>query len=183
MVRCKACGLIMKDNDTFDTCPACGVPKTAFEPYRDPVKPPRRRLLNLHLHPIVVHFPQSFSVVVPALAIASAVFPDPWAGECYGAARMLMLLMPPAVLASMATGIFDGRVRFKKARRTFLVRKMIVSGTVVLTVSCAMALAAALQVPAFWLRIAAVAGGAACAAGQVYLAGIGARLMYAELPG
>ena len=43
MVRCKACGFLMKEGKLGDRCPACGAPKTAFEPYKDPMAWNRRR--------------------------------------------------------------------------------------------------------------------------------------------
>ena len=55
MVRGKVCGYI-----TFgvlgDKCPACGAAKTAFEPYIDNMAQPRRKILNLQLHPIAGNF-------------------------------------------------------------------------------------------------------------------------------
>ena len=64
LVRCKACGFIMQENELREKCPACGAPKTVFEPYTDTVGEKRRRLLDMDLHPMMVHFPTSFIVAI-----------------------------------------------------------------------------------------------------------------------
>ena len=70
MIRCKACGYIMEGGKLGDKCPACGAPKTAFEPYTDPMAAPRRKMLNLQLHPIAVHFPITFAVAAFVFSLA-----------------------------------------------------------------------------------------------------------------
>ena len=68
-VRCKACGYIMERSKLGDKCPACGVSATMFEPYDDKLSEKRRRLLDIHVHPIVVHFPQAFAAFLAAAGI------------------------------------------------------------------------------------------------------------------
>ena len=35
LVRCRACGFIMEEEKLGDVCPACGIPRKAFEPYKE----------------------------------------------------------------------------------------------------------------------------------------------------
>ena len=48
-----------------DVCPACGLPRKVFEPYRERVSINRLRLLNLDLHPIVIHLSQAMVIAIP----------------------------------------------------------------------------------------------------------------------
>ena len=41
-----------------EICPACGVPAKMFEPYDDKVSEARRRMIDLHIHPVIVHSPR-----------------------------------------------------------------------------------------------------------------------------
>ncbi len=49
-----------------DVCPACGLPRKVFEPYRERVSINRLRLLNLDMHPIAIHLSQAMVIAIPA---------------------------------------------------------------------------------------------------------------------
>ena len=57
LVRCRPCGYVMKKSelDKVGVCPACGLPHTVFEPYREKVSANRLFILGLDIHPIVIH--------------------------------------------------------------------------------------------------------------------------------
>jgi rubredoxin len=37
LVRCRPCGFVMDADKLGDVCPACGLPRKVFEPYRERV--------------------------------------------------------------------------------------------------------------------------------------------------
>jgi hypothetical protein len=126
-VRCKACGYIMEASKLKDVCPACGVPAKVFEPYKETISEERKRILDFHLHPIVVHLAQGFAPVLVVFAAALAIFSGESAFRSLllDATRVLAALLPPAVILAFAAGLFDGNLRFHKVTTPLLVRKMI----------------------------------------------------------
>ena len=78
LVICKACGFIMLEEKLGDVCPACGVLKKMFEPHNDRVSEKRRKVLEMHIHPIMVHFSQAFAFSVFLLAIGMLFFQVDW---------------------------------------------------------------------------------------------------------
>ena len=74
-VRCKPCGYVSRKGTLRRVCPACGAALSAFEPYEDRVSAARRFILNLDLHPILVHAPQTFATFLPGLAVVAMLFP------------------------------------------------------------------------------------------------------------
>ncbi len=77
-LKCKACGYIIDEKKLGDVCPACGVPRKAFEPWTDDMSPRRRVLLTLNLHPIALHFPQAFSAMIPVYYTGRSVVAAPF---------------------------------------------------------------------------------------------------------
>lgn len=124
-VRCKACGYVLAADDLKDLCPACGLPKTVFEPHQKRISALRKFLLDQHLHPIAVHFPQVFVFVIIAGLFASFVAADPWRSDFLAAARLSILGLPLAVLAGFISGLIDGKLRFKKLTTPLLVHKIV----------------------------------------------------------
>lgn len=139
MVRCKACGYITKEGKLGDRCPACGAPRTVFEPYNDLMASPRRRILNLQLHPIAVHFPVAF-VVASFVFIAAAPF---LSGEAQrlvvSTARVIVLFIPLLVLLAFAVGWIDGKIRFRKIGNSKILKTKILYACLVFIVSIALA--------------------------------------------
>ena len=74
LVRCRPCGYVMEADKLGDVCPACGLPKKVFEPYRERVSRNRLMLLNLDLHPIVIHLSQALVIAIPLLVIITKLF-------------------------------------------------------------------------------------------------------------
>lgn len=140
MIRCKACGYIMKEGKLGDRCPACGAPRTAFEPYRDLVAEPRRRILNLHLHPIAVHFPVSFSVAAFVFLAVISFLPAAAQALLLSTIMVITLFMPLVVLVSAVVGWIDGKIRFRKIGNSQILQKKILYGILLFVDSVALAL-------------------------------------------
>ena len=121
---CSVCGYIVKDGFHGDVCPACGYPKTAFLPYADKMSPQRRKLLDLHVHNILVHFPQAFSLLMSFLIFLSIFTQGALQFEFLITAEILSIFLPLSVLVSMISGIVDGKNRFKRIDTPVLKRKL-----------------------------------------------------------
>ena len=124
-VRCKACGYVIGTDDVKDLCPACGLPKTVFEPHQKRISAKRKFLLDQHIHPIAVHFPQVFVFVIIVGILSSFLLNDPWRSDFLAATKLSILALPFAVLAGFISGLIDGKLRFKKLNTPLLVHKMI----------------------------------------------------------
>lgn len=138
-VRCKACGYIIEENKLKDVCPACGVSKKAFEPFQDKVSARRRMLLELHIHPIIVHFPQGFSIFFLFALVMGIFLPSGLKDYFFSTARVIAFFLPLAVLGGLASGLFDGKIRFKKISRPVLIQK-IITGSVFFALSMIIAI-------------------------------------------
>lgn len=124
-IRCKACGYIMDESHLKDSCPACGLPKTVFEPYNKKIAPRRKFILDQHLHPIAVHFPQVLLVLSIAMPLLSLVVSEPLRFEILIIAKWSILALPWTVFAGFLTGLLDGKLRLKKLTTPLLINKMI----------------------------------------------------------
>jgi len=126
LLRCKACGYIMDASALKELCPACGVPASQLEAYDDRVKEGRRRLLDLHIHPVIVHAPQAFALALIILPpVILALGRGEVAGLCRDTARVLGVALPFTVLAAFLSGLFDGKLRFRKTNTPLLMLKKI----------------------------------------------------------
>src|SRR5512140_738494 len=74
LVRCGPCGFVMDAEKLGDVCPACGLPRKVFEPYRERVSRNRLILLNFDLHPIAIHLSQALVILIPFLTITTNLF-------------------------------------------------------------------------------------------------------------
>jgi O-antigen/teichoic acid export membrane protein/rubredoxin len=180
MVKCRACGYIMAEGDVKDLCPACGMPKTVFEPYKEKVAERRKNLINLHMHPIVVHFPPVVATaIVGGLFLASWVG-EPWRGDLLGAVELSILFMPASLIAALASGLFDGKLRFKKVTTPLLIRKMIAGG---IFFGLSLVIVGLWGLARFDHAGIMMALGASCLGCNTYLGRVGATLIEPMLPG
>ena len=183
LVRCRVCGYITAENKLGDKCPACGAPRTVFEPHTDRISARRRKLLDLHLHLVLVHFPQAFSVAAAALAFTPLIFRGRAEELLFATLKILALALPAAAAAAFAAGIIDGRLRFKKIRRSPILRKKLVLGLLLLLFSSGLALVvwAADSPDSGALAIVLLAVPAfAC---SFVLGLLGIKVAYSEMPG
>jgi uncharacterized membrane protein len=140
LVRCKSCGYIMPEGSLKDKCPACGVPSRMFEPYDDPMSESRRRILSFDLHPIAVHFTVSFAVAILVFLVATLFFRGSAQGFLICTAKVMSLLLPVLVLIAFLLGLLDGRTRFRQLKRSQILKKKIIYGSIFLIFSIGLAL-------------------------------------------
>ena len=183
LIRCKACGYVTKEGKVKDICPACGVPSKMFEPYTDPVSKKRRLILGLHIHPIIVHFPQAFAITLFLLAASSYFAPPAIKEALFNSIQVISFLLPFFVVLSILTGLFDGKIRFRKVTTPFLKKKIII-GLIFLIISIALAFVAfpgglpASPIREYFTLLTVIA--VFCGAG---LGLLGGHLMEAKFPG
>lgn len=172
-VICPVCGYVTTTDRLGETCPVCGVKSEVFKPFEDRVSAKRRTLLNLHLHPIVVHFPQALAVIILFLLLFSCIINHPLKENLQIAVQIMMVLLPFSVLAGMLLGILDGQTRFKRLNTTFLKAKLFISG-IFLACSIVLALLVLLNVqPGIWLYLL-LSG--ICSVSSLFLGFIGGKL-------
>jgi rubredoxin len=183
LVRCKACGYIMEASKLGDVCPACGVPAKQFEPYDDRVKPERRRLLELHIHPVIVHAPQAFALTLVVLPLLALLVAGELRGLLVATSRVLGAALPLTVLAAFLSGLFDAKLRFRKTTTPILRTKKLL-GLLFFVLSlgvCALALWSPLS-SSLELGLLALVSALGLGAGAV-LGIIGTPLVVAKFPG
>lgn len=182
LVRCKACNYIIQERKLGEVCPACGFRRSVFEPYEDKVSPRRRFLLNLDLHPILVHFPQTFASILPPLILANLLFPSFYARELAAVTSFMALLLPLTTVGAFASGLFDARIKLKRLGPPALIRK-IAAGSALLLFSAVGGLIVALQGFAPETRLYVLLLSLASLACAVLLGMMGKKLIPTVLPG
>ncbi len=139
-------------------------------------------ILGLDLHPIAVHFPQSFSILIAVFIAGALVLGSQLADELLTASKLLVILLPLSVIGAIAVGFLDAKVRFRRLNTPMLVRK-IVAGFVLLLLSvvmCVMVLRSGLTAenayPILGLSLA-------CIVCDIILGKTGGKLMCVRVPG
>ena len=134
LVRCRPCGYVMKASDLGEgVCPACGLPHTVFEPYRERVSANRLFILGLDIHPIAIHLSQTFVALAPLLMLFHLVFPDFQETVVHSVITFSIWALPLSLIASFVSGILDGITRFKTLRTPMLKSKIIFSILIMIT--------------------------------------------------
>lgn len=181
-VRCKACNYIMEKDKLKDVCPACGVPAKLFEEYRYNISPRRYFIMmELDLHPIMLHFPQAISVFIPFFIILSVVLDASIGIKLLHGAEIMSYLLPLTVAAAYASGLFDAKNRFRKLTAPALKTKIIYGALLFLVSLVIPALVLFMGIKESAMYISALS--VICIALQIVLARIGIKLMFAFLPG
>jgi rubredoxin len=134
LVRCRPCGFVMEADNLGDVCPACGLPRKVFEPYREKVSRNRLMLLNLDLHPIVIHLSQAFVIAIPLLVIMRSFFSSFQPEMIRNVLLFSVYVFPFTLVMAIITGIIDGLTRFKTLA-TPLLRVKIIFSIIILTLS------------------------------------------------
>lgn len=130
LVRCRPCGYVMAADKLGDVCPACGLPRKVFEPYREKVSNNRLLVLNLDLHPIIIHGSQTFVGAIPLLFLFTALFPSFYFEELTIVNKVLIVTLPLAMILAFLTGMIDGYTRFKTFNTPMLIQKIVLSGII-----------------------------------------------------
>lgn len=129
-IRCKPCGYVMKEGDLKDVCPACGMPRSAFEPYRERVSIYRKLILGFDIHPIAIHLSQTFVALIPILIIFRMIFPDLFSDTLIAVTNFSIYVLPFTLILSTISGTMDGYTRFKTLNSPLLKVKMIFSAII-----------------------------------------------------
>ena len=127
LVICRPCGYVMKASDLKDVCPACGLPHTVFEPYRERVSPKRLLILALDIHPIAIHLSQTFVALIPVLIVFHWIFPNFQEVMVHSVISFSIFMLPISLIASIVSGIIDGLTRFKTLDTPLLQSKIVYS--------------------------------------------------------
>ncbi len=182
LVRCKACGYLMKQRKLGKVCPACGLRSSVFEPYQEKISARRSFLLNLDLHPILVHFPQSFASILPPLILTQLLLPTFYREQLIAVTSFTALVLPLTTAAAFAAGLFDAKIKLKRLVMPALIRK-IAAGSALLLFSAANGLVVALHGYNGETQVYVLALSVASFVCAVLLGMMGKKLIPAILPG
>lgn len=137
LVRCRPCGFVMDSDKLGDVCPACGMPRKVFEPYRERVSRNRLILLNFDLHPIAIHLSQSLVIAIPILVIITNLFNQFQPEMLKNVLIFSVVVFPFTLILAIITGIIDGLTRFKTLA-TPILRVKIIFSLIILSLSIAL---------------------------------------------
>lgn len=141
LVRCRPCGFVIEADKLGDVCPACGMPRKVFEPYRERVSRNRLMLLNFDLHPIAIHLSQALVIAIPVLVILTSFFKDFQPEIMKPVLVFSIFIFPFTLVLAIITGIIDGLTRFKTLA-TPILRVKIIFSIIILVLSVGLAIAA-----------------------------------------
>ena len=179
LVRCRPCGYVMKKSELgTGVCPACGLPHTVFEPYREKVSAKRLFLLGLDIHPIAIHLSQTFVAMIPGLMIFHLIFPNFFPEIIHPVISFSVFVFPLTLLLSFASGLLDGLTRFKTLETPLLKSKIIYS-LIIVVLSGLVAILFKPETYNFWIVLLSL-GALVCA---VKLGLLGKKLINVILPG
>jgi rubredoxin len=137
LVRCRPCGFVIEADKLGDVCPACGMPRKVFEPYRERVSRNRLVLLNFDLHPIAIHLSQALVIAIPLLAIVTNLFKQFQPEILKNVLIFSVFVFPFTLILAILTGIVDGLTRFKTLA-TPILRVKIIFSLIILLLSVAL---------------------------------------------
>jgi len=182
LVRCRPCGYVMDADKLGDVCPACGLPRKVFEPYREKVSQNRLLILNLDLHPIAIHFSQTFVGAIPLLFLIMALFPGFYNDELSIVNTVMIGTLPIFMIVALMSGMIDGYTRFKTFNTPMLIKKLVLSGIITLLSGVAswLVIASGLSSDNQLLILLLILGCLACG---VKLGLLGKNLLNVILPG
>ncbi len=130
---CRVCGYVRLVGKG-GRCPACGVKDTAFVPFQHKASFNRRTFLKLDVHPVAVHFTITYTAVT-ALLFFILLFIDELLGvPIQGILDLQITFLPLLITSGGITGLIDGKIRFRKIKTPYLLRK-IVLGCILLVIS------------------------------------------------
>src|SRR5664279_1324348 len=127
LVRCRPCGFVIEADKLGDVCPACGMPRKVFEPYRERVSRNRLVLLNFDLHPIAIHLSQALVIAIPLMVVITNLFKHFQPEMLKNVLAFSVFVFPFTLMLAIITGVIDGLTRFKTLRTPLLRVKIIFS--------------------------------------------------------
>jgi len=137
LVRCRPCGFVIEADKLGDVCPACGLPRKVFEPYRERVSRNRLVLLNFDLHPIVIHLSQALVIAIPLMVIITNLFKQFQPEILKNVLAFSVFVFPFTLIMAIITGVIDGLTRFKTLA-TPILRVKIIFSLIILILSIAL---------------------------------------------
>ncbi len=127
-IICRVCGYIETADKADQPCPACGFPKTVWAEYTPrKLNPTRKKLLDLHLHPIAVHFPIVGSALTLGLPLLALLVPYNLSYRLFDFTMMVALVMPLLCLVGAISGYIGGKLRYKSTTAPVLKLKIYLS--------------------------------------------------------
>jgi rubredoxin len=130
LVRCRPCGFIIEADKLGDVCPACGMPRKVFEPYRERVSRNRLILLNFDLHPIAIHLSQALVILIPFITVITNLFRNFYPDVLQYVLLFSVVVFPVTLVLAIITGTIDGLTRFKTLNTPLLIRKIFASSVI-----------------------------------------------------
>lgn len=115
----------MNESDLGLVCPACGVSKQNFEPYLEKMSLVRVKKLAYHIHPIIVHYPQAFITFLFLLQLLYLFIQNTDVSLIQSTIILLSYSLPFVVIAAFLTGLYDGKIRFKRVTTPILKQKIV----------------------------------------------------------
>jgi hypothetical protein len=137
LVRCRPCGFVIEADKLGEVCPACGLPRKVFEPYRERVSRNRLVLLNFDLHPIAIHLSQALVIAIPILIIVANLFKQFQPEVLKNVLIFSVFVFPFTLILAIVTGVIDGLTRFKTLA-TPILRVKIIFSLIILSLSVAL---------------------------------------------
>lgn len=96
-------------------CPACGAPLSSFEHYDYGINEKRLSNLNLHLHPVLVHFPISIAILSFIVLLVAFLMKAGTNHAWILIEKIISIILPFTIISAMATGLFDAKSRLRDA--------------------------------------------------------------------
>jgi uncharacterized membrane protein len=81
----------------------------------------------LHIHPILVHFPQSLAFLSLVFIIIAFITQSRISGDFITVEKILSIVLPVSVFIAVGAGVIDARTRFKNKFGPFLKQKILLS--------------------------------------------------------
>jgi hypothetical protein len=131
LVRCRPCGFVIESDKLGDVCPACGMPRKVFEPYRERVSINRLILLNFDLHPIIIHLSQALVILIPLVTVITYLFNNFYPEVLKSVLIFSVVVFPVTLVLAIISGIIDGLTRFKTLNTPLLLRKILASSVII----------------------------------------------------
>jgi len=127
LYKCKVCGFVKKSKTLPDLCPACGFKGKIFEEFEPTVSAKRRKALELHTHSALVHFPIAVITYIFVFNLFILAKIIPWHSVFAASLKAMVWLLPFVTLIGMLSGLYDGKLRFKKINTPLLKKKLFLS--------------------------------------------------------
>ena len=132
LYRCRVCGYIAESEEPLEICPACGFKGKIFEEYESHVSATRRMIMKLHIHPVMVHFPLAFVLSLFLISLVDLIDIIRLPLTLSGMAEAIVWLLPFAAVLATLSGLYDGRLRFKRINTPLLKKKIFLSSVFIL---------------------------------------------------